>query len=101
MSDSAPTLRQAPAAAAPDVSSDSPLLRLLRLTWQYRTECLEVFAYQVLLVALGLSGLSLSGLCVDVLRRALDANAPAVRWPLGVAPPAAWSTLQILFAIGA
>jgi ATP-binding cassette subfamily B protein len=70
------------------------------LTWQYRTECLEVFAYQACLVALGLSGLSLSGLCVDVLRRALDPSAPAVRWPLGIVPPAAWSTPQVLCAIG-
>jgi ABC-type multidrug transport system fused ATPase/permease subunit len=98
MSDSAPASRQKPA-PSPRIS-DSPLVRLLQLTWQYRSECLEVFGYQVLIVALGLSGLSLSGLCVDVLRRALDDKAPAVRWPLGVSPPATWSTLQILVAIG-
>jgi ABC-type multidrug transport system fused ATPase/permease subunit len=97
MSDSAPTLRQP---SAPRIPADSPLVRLLRLTWQYRTECLQVFAYQVCLVALGLSGLSLSGLCVDVLRRALDPGAPAVRWPLGIAPPASWSVQEVLFAIG-
>src|SRR5688572_16589400 len=99
MSDSAPASRQKPAASAPPVSS-SPLVRLLHLTWQYRAECFEVFGYQVLIVALGLSGLSLSGLCVDVLRRALDDKAPAVRWPLGIAPPPTWSTIEILFAIG-
>ncbi|HTV21551.1 MAG TPA: ABC transporter ATP-binding protein, partial [Polyangiaceae bacterium] len=82
-------------------ASKSPLRRLLELTWQYRSACLAVFVLQVGLLVLGLGGLSLTGLCVDVLRHSLDAKAPVPAWPLGVEPPAAWSTAARLYVIGA
>jgi ATP-binding cassette, subfamily B, bacterial len=83
---------------APD--SSTLLRRLLRLSWQYRTDCLTVFAFQVVLLGLGVSGLSLSGLAIDVTRGALDPKAPGVHFPLGVQPPAAWSTTTVLLVIG-
>lgn len=83
------------------VASKSPLVRLLQLTWRYRSACLVVFGLQVALLALSLGGLSLTGLCVDVLRHALDPKAPAPVWPLGIEPPAAWTTGARLYAIGA
>jgi ATP-binding cassette, subfamily B, bacterial len=86
--------------SAPAASS-SPLRRLLRLTWQYRSECLTVFVLQVALLALGLGALSLTGTCIDVLRHALDGHTPAPHWPLGVSPPAGWGTTDLLYAIGA
>jgi ATP-binding cassette, subfamily B, bacterial len=101
-----PALQRPPPASssmsssAPAASS-SPLRRLLRLTWQYRSECLAVFGLQVALLALGLGALSLTGTCVDVLRHALDAKAPAPHWPLGVSPPPGWATTDLLYAIGA
>jgi ATP-binding cassette, subfamily B, bacterial len=82
-------------------ASSSPLRRLLRLTWQYRSECVAVFVLQVALLALALSGLSMTGTCIDVLRHALDARAPLPHWPLGLSPPAAWGTTQLLYGIGA
>jgi ATP-binding cassette subfamily B protein len=82
------------------VASVSPLRRLLQLTWQYRSACLAVFVLQVGLLVLGLAGLSLTGLCVDVLRHALDPKAPLPVWPLGIEPPAAWSTTARLYVIG-
>jgi ABC-type multidrug transport system fused ATPase/permease subunit len=82
------------------VASESPLRRLLRLTWQYRSACLAVFGLQAALLVLGLGGLSLTGLCVDVLRHALDPNAPLPAWPLGIEPPAAWGTSARLYVIG-
>ena len=83
---------------APD--SSTLLRRLLRLSWQYRTDCLTVFAFQVVLLGLGVSGLSLSGLAIDVTRGALDRKAPGVHFPLGFEPPAAWSTTTVLLVIG-
>jgi ATP-binding cassette, subfamily B, bacterial len=83
------------------VASSNPLGRLLRLTWEYRSACLAVLGLQVALLALALGGLSLTGLCVDVLRRALDPKAPLPRWPLGFQPPPTWSTSAQLYAIGA
>ena len=86
--------------SSPVHSRLSPLSRLLVLTWQHRAACLKVFVLQVLLLVLGLGGLSLTGLSVDVLRRALDPSAPAPRWPLGIVPPAGAGTTTQLYAIG-
>lgn len=81
-------------------SSSSPLGRLLRLTWHYRAACLRVLLLQTSLLALGLGGLSLVGLCVDVLRHSVDPAAPAPLWPLGLSPPGSWSTNAQLFTLG-
>jgi ATP-binding cassette subfamily B protein len=59
-----------------------------------------VFGAQVVLLALALWGLGLSGLAVDVARRALDARAPAPRFPPGLAPPAGWGAGALLLVIG-
>jgi ATP-binding cassette subfamily B protein len=77
------------------------LRRLLALTWRYRADCLRVFAFQVVLLALGVAGLGLSGLAIDVIRHALDSGAPAARWPLGLEPPSELVPLQLLLLIGA
>jgi len=74
--------------------------RLLALSLDYRRECLEVFALQVCLLGLGVVGLGLSGVAVDVIRSVLQAGAPAPRWPLDLRPPAGWSAVHTLFAIG-
>lgn len=75
------------------------LRRLLGLSWQYRRECLAIFGFQVVLLALGIWGLSLSGLAIDVMAAALSPHAPAPRWPLGVLPHASWAPRRVLLAI--
>jgi ATP-binding cassette subfamily B protein len=75
------------------------LRRLLALSWQYRRECLTVFAFQVVLLALGISGLGFSGVAIDVTRAALQPGTPGPHWPLGIAPPASWLPRQTLIAI--
>lgn len=83
-------------------ASNSALLRrLLDLSFQYRRECLTVFGYQVVLLTLGVGGLGLSGLAIDIVRAALDASAPAPRWPFGYTPPAEWRTGRLLASISA
>ncbi|HVY31327.1 MAG TPA: ABC transporter ATP-binding protein [Polyangiaceae bacterium] len=72
--------------------------RLLALAWRYRQQCIAVFAYQVVLLGLGVCGLGLSGLAIDLLRHAIM-HAPSPHWPLGFTPPA-WSTLRLLFLLG-
>ncbi|HEY3234941.1 MAG TPA: ABC transporter ATP-binding protein [Polyangiaceae bacterium] len=74
--------------------------RLLRMSWQYRAVCLQVLGYQMVLLVLGVSGLTLSGLTVDVLRKTLQPGAPAVRWPWHLSPPASWSPFVILCVLG-
>src|SRR6186713_3446041 len=76
------------------IHARGPLPRLLALAWHHRRECLSVFIGQLLSLALGLGALAGSGLAVDVVRRGLDPGAPAVRWPLGIAPPADWSPVR-------
>ncbi|HEY8943717.1 MAG TPA: ABC transporter ATP-binding protein, partial [Polyangiaceae bacterium] len=71
------------------------------MSWQYRRDCLTVFGYQVVLLSLGVGGLGLSGLAVDVVRRALDPDAPPPGWPLGFAPPPGASVGLVLAGISA
>jgi ABC-type multidrug transport system fused ATPase/permease subunit len=86
----------------PRQRTDSSLVRrLLALSLLYRRECAGVFFLQVVLLALGVAGLGLSGVAVDVIRAALDEKAPAPRWPFELAPPAGVSTPTVLYAIGA
>lgn len=85
---------------ASEASSAALLRRLLSLSWHYRRQCVAVFAYQVVLLGLGVLGLGLSGLAIDVMRFALQAGAAPPRFPLGLSPPP-WSTLGLLAAIGA
>src|SRR5688572_29703013 len=80
--------------------SGSPLRRLLQLTWRYRAACLQVFAFQIILLGLVLGGLSLDGLSVVVLRHALDPAAPVPSWPRGLARLADWATDRQLLALG-
>jgi ATP-binding cassette subfamily B protein len=77
------------------------LWRLLALAWRYRGACVAVFAFQVVLLGLGLAGLGASGVAIDVVRAALDRAAPPVSWPLGWVPPGAWSPGRLLVGIGA
>ncbi|HEY0707812.1 MAG TPA: ABC transporter ATP-binding protein [Polyangia bacterium] len=74
-----------PASAA---SNGDVLKRLIRLSWEYRRDCLIVFAYQGALLALGLAGLGAVGKAVDTIRHGLDPTAPVPDWPFGLAPPA-------------
>ncbi len=71
------------------------------MSWQYRRECITVFVFQVVLLALGISGLSFSGVAIDVTRAALQPGAPPPHWPFGLVPPTRWSTREALFAISA
>ena len=75
------------------------LRRLLALSWRYWRKCLAVFGYQVVLLGLGVAGLGLSGLAIDVIRHALEPGMAPPRWPLGFTPPA-WSTLELLYLLG-
>jgi ATP-binding cassette, subfamily B, bacterial len=93
--------RQASSFPLRDPDSGRLLRRLLALTWSYRADCLRVFAFQVLLLALGVAGLGLTGLSIDVIRHSLDPATPAPRWPLGFDPPASFHALNLLLAIGA
>ncbi|KYF88355.1 sugar ABC transporter, partial [Sorangium cellulosum] len=62
----------------------SLLLRLLELTWAYRGRVFRVLGYQIVLLSLGLAGLGLTGLAIDILRHRLDRSVAAPALPLGL-----------------
>ncbi len=76
------------------------LRRLLALSWRYRGQCIAVFACQVVLLGLGVLGLGLSGLAIDVIRHALEPGSAPPVWPWGLKPQLG-STVQVLLTLGA
>jgi ABC-type multidrug transport system fused ATPase/permease subunit len=50
--------------------------RLLGLAWHYRGGCASVLSLQIALLSLGLAGLSLTGLGIDVIRYRIAGGAP-------------------------
>jgi ATP-binding cassette subfamily B protein len=73
--------------------------RLLGLAWQFRGDCLLSFALSVLLLLLGLAGLQLLGVSIDVIRYGLDPNQSAPAYPFGWRPPGHWTPLRIVTAL--
>lgn len=79
--------------------SDKPLIkRLLALMLKYHWRCIWVVVLHVLLLTIGLAGLSAAGIGVDVIR--YRDNIGQVPLPFGIHPPQSWSVMRILFAMG-
>jgi ATP-binding cassette, subfamily B, bacterial len=77
-------------------SSGELVRRLLGLAWQFRGDCLRSLAQSLMLLLLGLAGLQLLGLVIDVIRHALDPAQRAPVYPFGWTPPAAWTPVQMV-----
>jgi ATP-binding cassette subfamily B protein len=77
-------------------SSGELVRRLLALAWQFRGDCLWSLALSVMLLLLGLAGLQLLGLVIDVIRHALDPTQRAPVYPFGWTPPPGWTPLHIV-----
>ena len=73
--------------------------RLLALAWRFRADCLVSVGLSIALLLLGLAGLQLLGVVIDVIRHALDPSQRAPVYPFGWNPPAGWSPLQIVTAM--
>jgi ATP-binding cassette subfamily B protein len=82
-----------------DYSTSELLRRLFALAWQFRGDCLVSLALSLMLLFLGLLGLQLLGVVIDVIRHALDASQRAPVYPFGWNPPAGWTPLQIVTAL--
>lgn len=75
------------------------MLRLLRMSLDYRRPCLAVVGMQTLLVVLGLSTLGLTGLGIDYLRFAMLPGTEAPQWPFGLTPPNSWTPVTVIAAL--
>ncbi len=67
--------------------------------WAYRMPATMVVVLQCVLLAFALSGLGLTGLGIDVIRKGLDAGAPEPAYPFGLTPPAEWMAMATVWAV--
>jgi len=70
--------------------------RLLALAWQFRANCLWSMVLSLVLLLLGIVGLQLLGVVIDVIRHALNPSVPAPVYPLGWRPPPGWQPLHVV-----
>ena len=84
---------------APAPGNAALLRRLLALTWQYRAGCLRILTLQVLLLAMGIAVLSLTGLGIDFIRHQVEPAARPPHWPFGIVPPAHWTPMAVVTAL--
>ena len=70
--------------------------RLFRLAWRYRGHCLQVLFIQLVLLTMGIVGLSFTGLGIDYIRHRIQPDIPLAANPLHLALPADWPTFQVL-----
>lgn len=73
--------------------------RLLGLAWQFRANCIWSMVLSLWLLLLGIAGLQLLGLVIDVIRHALDPSLPPPVYPLGWQPPTKWTALRMVTAL--
>ena len=77
------------------------MLRLLKLSWQYRWGCIKILTLQMIMLVMGLSGLGLTGLGIDVIRHAVQPGTRPPSWPFGIAAPADWAPInQVMLVAG-
>lgn len=75
------------------------LARLLGLTWHHRWRCALVLTLQVFLLALGMAGLALAGMALDVIRYEFESHTAPPKWPFGIQVPPDWHGMPLLLAL--
>jgi ATP-binding cassette subfamily B protein len=80
---------------APVLSNGELVRRLFGLAWRYRLHCLRVLGVQLLLLTMGISGLSLTGVGIDYIRHRIDGT-PLADNALHLHLPDAWPYGQVL-----
>lgn len=96
-----------PTPVAAPASNWTLVRRLWGLAWRYRLRCLQVLGLQLVLLSLGLAGLSLTGVGIDYIRYVLGKEHPSLETPAIALPaiqfgptlPAAWSPTHVLLLI--
>lgn len=102
-------MRSVPPPAPVDATTSNWTLvrRLWGLAWRYRLQCLQVLGLQLVLLSLGLAGLSLTGVGIDYIRYVLGKEHPSLETPeialpviqFGPSLPATWSPPQVILLI--
>ena len=84
-----------PPPTAPGPSNAALVRRLFALAWRYRLHCVQVLAIQLVLLTMGIGGLSLTGVGIDYIRHKIDGT-PLGDNALHVTLPEAWPYWQVL-----
>jgi ABC-type multidrug transport system fused ATPase/permease subunit len=84
-----------PTTAAPVLSNAALVRRLFALAWRYRLHCLRVLAIQLVLLTLGIAGLSFTGVGIDYIRHKVEGT-PLTDNPLHLSLPDAWPWPRVL-----
>ena len=84
-----------PPTAAPALSNWALVGRLFRLAWRYRLHCLQVLTLQLVLLTMGIFGLSLTGIGIDYIKHKVDGT-PIAANKLVLTLPADWLYWQVL-----
>src|SRR5688572_12512511 len=69
--------------------------RLIGLAWRYRLHCLQVLTIQLVLLTLGIMGLSLTGVGIDYIKHKLEGKPPTEN-ALHLTLPQEWPYWQVL-----
>ena len=97
------------APTSPKLSNWQLIVRMFGLAWRYRARCCQVLGLQLVLLTLGLSGLSLTGLGIDYVRHVLSdrgdlPGTEAVPFParrFGFELPHDWTPMRVIILIAA
>ena len=81
--------------AAPVLSNTALVRRLFALAWRYRLHCLQVLAIQLVLLTMGIGGLSLTGVGIDYIKHKVDGT-PLTANPLHLTLPDEWPYWHVL-----
>ena len=86
----------APMSSTASLAGNGALIRrLFGLAWRYRLHCLRVLGIQLVLLTLGIGGLSFTGLGIDYIRHKLD-HTPLTPNRLHLPLPEDWPPVQVL-----
>jgi ABC-type multidrug transport system fused ATPase/permease subunit len=72
------------------------IARLFGLVWEHRRLAIAVLVIQIVLLLLGMVGLALAGMGVDVIRYEIESRTGPPRWPFGLAVPPEWHGMPLL-----
>ncbi|MCF7687481.1 MAG: ABC transporter ATP-binding protein/permease [Cephaloticoccus sp.] len=95
-----------PTTAAAVPSNGELIRRLFGLAWRYRLDCVEVVAIQLVLLTMGILGLSFTGVGIDYIRHIVTParadGTPAVAAPhlkFGIDLPLQWEPMNVLLLL--
>jgi ATP-binding cassette subfamily B protein len=91
-----------PSATPSGPSNWALIRRLFQLAWQYRLRCVQVLAVQLVLLTMGVFGLSFTGIGIDYIRRKLagqPASAAGGHSLIHINLPDSWQPIQVLLLL--